>query len=121
MDSAVYNEFGHRPARDFAANGVKAGNSDGFGGVINDNINPGGHLEGANVTAVAADDASFHLVVGQGDNWDGDIRNVIAGDPLYGLGDEFSGFIFSIFFGSILNLPHDSSHILTSLSLHRIQ
>ena len=64
MDAAVHDEALHRDARDLAPDGVKGADNHRFGGVVNNQVHTGGGLQGADVAALAADDAALHVVVG---------------------------------------------------------
>ena len=63
MDASVSDELLQREARNFAPNRIEARDDDGVRGIINDDVDPCGELEGANVSALATDDASLHLIV----------------------------------------------------------
>ena len=65
MDAAVLNELFERDARDFTPHGVEARERDGLGRVVDDEVAAGERLDGADVAALAADDAALHLVVRQ--------------------------------------------------------
>ena len=65
---------------DLAADRVEARQDDGLGRVVDDQVDPGSRLEGADVPALAADDAAFHLVAGNVDGAGGGL-GVRAGYP----------------------------------------
>ena len=67
VDAAVLDELGEREAGDLAADRVEAAEDDGLRGVVDDQVDAGRLLEGADVAALAADDPALHLVVGQVD------------------------------------------------------
>ena len=50
---------------DLAPDRVEAGQQHRLGGVVDDHVDAGDGLEGADVAAFAADDAALHLVAGQ--------------------------------------------------------
>ena len=54
-----------RQPADLAADRVEAGQQHGLGGVVDDQVDAGDRLEGADVAALAADDAALHVVAGQ--------------------------------------------------------
>lgn len=70
MDAAVGDEFFEGEFGNVAADEVEAGNDDGAGGVVYDDVDAGGLFEGVDVAAFAADDAAFHFVGGE--LYDGD-------------------------------------------------
>ena len=68
MDAPVHRQAGESAAGDFAADRVEAGDGHGFGGIVHDHVHTGGLFEGLDVASVAANDAAFHLFVGQRHN-----------------------------------------------------
>ena len=62
MDAAVGHELMERQAGDFAAHRVEAGEHDGLGGIVDDNLNACSGLKGADVAALAADDAALDFI-----------------------------------------------------------
>src|SRR5262249_14735388 len=50
--------------------------------VVDDQIATGRLLQGADVAPLAADDATLHVVAGDGDNGDGGLRGDVRGDAL---------------------------------------
>ena len=72
VDPAVLDEPLERDPGDLPPNGVEAREHDCLGGVVNDDVDPGGLLEGADVASLAADDTTLHLIGGE--LHDGDSR-----------------------------------------------
>jgi len=64
VDAAVNDQLGQRPLGDLAAHGVEAADGDGFRRVVDDDIDAGRLLKGADVAPVAADDPALHLIGG---------------------------------------------------------
>ena len=91
MDAAVGDERFQRHARDFAADGVVTRDDHGLGGVVDDQIDAGGRLQGADVAAFAADDPTLHLVVGEGHDRNGALGHEVAGQPRDGERDHLLG------------------------------
>ena len=91
---------GEGEAPDFAADGVEAGDGDDVGGVVDDEVAADGGFEGADVAALAADDASLHFVAGDLDDGDGGFGGDFGGNALDGGGDDLAG----AFFGFVLGL-----------------
>ena len=79
LDQLLQGQAGH-----LAADRVKAGDGDGLGGVVDDQVAAGEGLDAADVAAFAADDAALHLVVGERDDGDGDLAGVVGGAALDG-------------------------------------
>src|SRR5258708_31691843 len=65
MNPAVREELLQGDPRYFAANRIVARDDDRFGRVVDNDIDAGGGLYRADIAALAADDPSLHLVVGQ--------------------------------------------------------
>ena len=66
VDAAVGDELGDGDPGDLAADRVEAREDDRLGGVVDDEVHAGRLLEGADVAALAADDAALHLVATAG-------------------------------------------------------
>src|SRR5262249_13569491 len=64
MDAAVGDEFFHGDFGNLASYRVEAIDRDHTRGVIDDDIDARGLLEGADVSTLAADDAAFHVITG---------------------------------------------------------
>ena len=62
MDAAVGHELVQGQPGDFAAHGIEAREDDRLGGVVHDDLDARGGLEGADVAAFAADDAALDFV-----------------------------------------------------------
>ena len=84
IDAAVFHETFKGVAGDLAANGVKAREDDHTRGVINQNVNTGGALEGLDVAAFFTDNATLHIVVGEFQGGDGAISSNFRGHTLHG-------------------------------------
>ena len=64
VDSSVGDESFEGNAGDFAAYGVESGENDGFGGVVDDQVDACCGFECADISALAADNASLHFFAG---------------------------------------------------------
>ena len=84
--------------------GSEAGHGDGLGGVVDDEVSAGKCLQGADVAALAANDAALHLIVGQGYDADGDLRHVVGGAALDGGGHDLAGALVGLVLGAGLDL-----------------
>ncbi len=91
VDAAVGDELLQRQTGHLAADGVKAGDGDCLGGVVDDQVAAGQRLNGADVAALAADDAAFHLVVRQRHDRYGHFAGVVGGAALDRRGDDLAG------------------------------
>lgn len=64
---------------------------DGFGRVIDDQINAGSSLQRADIAPFTADDASLHVFAGQSHGGDGLFPHIVSGITLDGAGKDFLG------------------------------
>ena len=89
--SGRHDEFVQRDPRHLAADGVEAADDDGFRGVVDDQVDPGRLLQGADVAPLLADDAPLELVGRQRQHRDRDLGGLVGGDALDRLGDDLAG------------------------------
>jgi len=68
MDTSVRNQGFNGFFGDFATDGVKSREDDGFRRIIDDQIDAGHGFDGANITAFTTDDAALHFVIGKVDD-----------------------------------------------------
>src|SRR5439155_9881350 len=115
VDPAVADELRQRQARDLAANGVEARQDDRLGGVVDDQVDAGGLLEGPDVAALAADDPALHLVRRQVHDADGVLRRVIRGDPLDRGNDDVAGLLVGLVAGLPLDRPGELDRVVLGL------
>jgi len=106
VDAAVGDELLQRHPGDLAAHRVETGDDDRLGRVVDDEVDAGGGFEGADVAALAADDAALHVVVGQRHHRYRGLRHVVGGALLDGEGDEVAGLLV----GLLLRLGLDFAH-----------
>ena len=85
MDAAIRHQTFHRDAGDFAADGIKARNDNGFRRVVDQDVDARGGFDRADVAAFAADDAAFHVFVGQRDRRRRAFIGAVAGVALHGV------------------------------------
>ena len=84
MDAAVLDEALERDAADLAADRVEAREDDCLRRVVDDQVDAGELLEGADVAALAADDAALHVVAGDVNDRHGGLGGVVGRDTLDG-------------------------------------
>ena len=94
--------------------GLKARQDHRFGGVVDDDIHPGGGLQGPDVAALPADDAPFHFFVGEGHHAHGLLGHVVAGVAPDGQGGDFPGLAG----GGFPGLGIDALHHAGGLGAH---
>ena len=115
-DKLLQCDAGHLPAYR-----LKAGQCDGLGGVVDDQVHPGQSLNGPDVPALTADDPALHLIVGQGHHADGRLAHMVRGAPLDGQGDDLPGGLVRLLLGLLLELPDLHGLFVDQLALQVVQ
>ena len=90
MDAPVRHQPLQGALRDLAADRIESGEDDRLRRVVDDHVDPGHGLEGADVPPLAPDDAPFHLVARQMDHGDGGFRGVVRRAALDGQRDDLA-------------------------------
>ena len=98
VDAAVSNQLLQRNPGDFPPDGVKAGEGDGLGGVVDDQVDAGQRLEGADVAALPADDPALHLVARQVDDRNGRLADMVGGAAGNGKREDVAGLFLGLVF-----------------------
>jgi len=117
MDAAVGDEPLQGHLGDLALERRKGGQDDGFRGVVDDEIDAGGGLDGPDVAALAADDAALHLLGRQGHGGDGLLGHEVAGIALDGQGQDLLAVLVGGLLGLHLDLPHHAGGLMPGLGL----
>ena len=91
MDTAIGDQALQGHAGHFAAGLVKAGQSDGFRRIIDDQVAAGGRFQRTDVAAFTADDAALHFVAGQRHHADGGFAGSIGSTAGDGLPHQVTG------------------------------
>ena len=104
VDAAVCQHALDGPLGDLAADGVEGADDDGLGGVVDDEVDARGRLDGPDVAAFAADDAALELLVGEVDDGDAALGHKLACKPLHGDREHLLGPLVGLFDGRLLNL-----------------
>ena len=117
VDAAVGDERLERDAADLAAHRVEAGEDDRLGRVVDDEVDAGHLLEGADVAALAADDAALHVVARDVDDRDGRLGGVVGGDALDGDADDVAGLLVGLFAGAGLGLADERGGVALDVVL----
>ena len=120
VDTSVGDQFFEGTAGDFAAHGVEAGEEDGVRRVVNDDIDAGEVLEGADVTSFTADDAALDVVVFDGEDGDGVFEGGFHASALDGLDNQFLGFECGGVLRFIHNLLDGDHRFGAGLVLHQL-
>ena len=121
MDPAVGNELLQSQPGNLPADGIEAGNGDGLGSVVDNQVNTGDGFESADIPALPADDPALHFIVGQGDHGHGCFGGMIGGAPLDGGGDDLPTFFLGLVLQLLLDLLDLHGSLVTNLVLHVLQ
>ena len=121
MDAPVDDQLRQRAARDFAPDGIEGREHDGFGCVVDDDVDPGQCLEGADVAPFAPDDASLDVVRGQRDDADGRFRDALHGQALDRRRDDVARAAVGFGAGFVFDPPYEDRAFVTGLILHLAQ
>ncbi len=104
VNPAVHDELVERDPCHLAAHRVEPADDHGLRGVVDDQVDSGGLLEGADVAPFLADDAALQLVGRQRQHRDRDLRGLVGGDALDGLGDDLASATLALVPGRQLRL-----------------
>ena len=106
VDAAVLQQLLERHPGDLAADAVEAGQDHGVRRVVDDEVDAGEVLEGADVAALAADDAALHVVGRQLDDRDRRLGRVAGGQPLHDDREDVAHAPVGVALGLLLDLAH---------------
>ena len=119
VEAPVRDQLQQGDPRHLPAHGVERGEDDRLRGVVDDQVDPGGLLQGADVAPLLADDAPLHLVVGDGHRRLGRLHRGLRGAALDGLGHDPAGAPAGLFFGLALDLPHPGGRLAQGFRFDR--
>ena len=105
MDAPIRDQPLEREPPHLAPLGVEAGHYDGVRSVIDDDVDPGRRLEGADVPPLAPDDSSLHLVGGERDGGHGGLSRVLGCHPLDRDGDDLLCLALGVLAGIHVHAP----------------
>jgi hypothetical protein len=117
VDPAVGDQPVQGEPGDLAPHRVKAGEQDGLGRVVDDQVDAGHGLEGPDVAALAADDAALHLIARQVQDRDHGLAGLLGGDALDGQRDDLAGALVALGLGLVLDVPDDERRFPLGLVL----
>ena len=117
MDPAVEDEPFQGEPPDLTAHRVEAGQQHRFGRVVDDEVDPGDGLEGADVPAFPADDPALHLVARKVQHGDDRLAGLLAGHPLDGQGHDPPGPFLAVPARRVLGLPDQQRRLALGLVL----
>ena len=107
VDAPVQDQPLESEPTDLATHRVEAGQQDGLRRVVDDQVDAGDGLVGADVAALAPDDAALHLVVGQVQDRHDRLGGLLAGHALHGFGDDLAGLGGALRAGVVLDRAHE--------------
>ena len=110
-----------RHPRDLAAHAVEARQDHGVRRVVDDEVDAGQVLEGADVAALAADDPALHVVGGQLDDGHGRLGRVPGGEPLHHDGEDVAHAPVGVALGLLLDLAHEPRRVVPDLVLEVLE
>ena len=93
VDTAVLDELMQGQTCYLTAHGVKATEDDGFGGVVDDDLDTRSGLEGADVTPLTADDTALDLIALDVEDGDGVLDSRLGRQALDRLYDDALGLL----------------------------
>jgi hypothetical protein len=117
VDAAVGDELLEREPPDLAAHRVEAGEQDRLGRVVDDEVDAGHRLEGADVAALATDDAALHVVRRQRKDRHGRLGGLLRGDPLDGQGHDLAAAPLRLLARLLLEVPDQPHRVPLGLLL----
>ena len=106
VDAAVGHQALQGEPRDLAAHRIEAREDHGLGRVVDDDVHAGDDLEGADVAALAPDDAALHVVAGQVHHRDRDLGDVVGGEALDGEPDDLARLALGVALRGLADLGH---------------
>ena len=95
MNSAVLDQLGQRQPGRLAADVVEGADDHHARRVVDDHVDAGAFLEGADVAALAADDPALHVVAGNVHGADGGVGGVLGGVAVDGGGQDAAGLLLA--------------------------
>ena len=111
MDATIRHQLMECQTAHLTTYGVKGADDDGFGRIVDDDLNAGSCLQCTNVTSFASDDTSFHLVVVDMEHADRVFDGCFSSHTLDGLDDD----LLRLRIGVELGLVHDLIDIAGSI------
>ena len=121
VNAAVLDQLGQRQPGDLAADVVEGADDDDAGRVVDDHVDAGALLEGADVAPFAADDPALHVVAGNVDGADGGVGGVLGGVALDGGRQDLAGLLLAVTAGLLLGLLDAGGDFVAELALQAFE
>src|SRR3954447_1158958 len=112
MDAPVLKQLLECHARELAADAVEAREHDRARRVVDDEVDAGEILEGADVAALPADDAALHVIGGQVDNRHRRLGRVARRHALHAHGEDVADTALGVALGLLLDLADDAGRVV---------
>jgi hypothetical protein len=121
VDAPVLQQLLEREPRDLPPDPVEAREDDRVGRVVDDEVDAGQVLEGADVATLAADDAALHVVRLELDDGDGRLGRVPGGEPLHDDGEDVAHAALGVALGLLLDGAQAASRLVPHLVLELLE
>ena len=118
VDASVENQFLERDACHFAADRIESREDNCFRCVVDDEVNARRGLQRADVASFATDDATFHVVVGQGYDGDRRFRHMVCGAALNRERNDVSRALVRFFLGLGLDVANEDRGFVPCVPLY---
>ncbi len=118
MDAAVGDEPFQAAPGHLPPYRVKGAQDDRFRGIVDNDVHPGGGFQGADVAAFPADNAPFHLFVGQGHHRDGLLGHIVRSIAFDGQGDDILGLAVGMLLGLGFDALYQAGGVGPDFPLH---
>ena len=118
MDAAVHHQLVEGQAGHFAADRVEGGKQDGVRGIVHDDFNTGSGFQGADVAALAADDAAFDFIALDGEGGNGVFDGGFGSGTLDGVDNDAFRFLGGVQTGLVHHIVDVSLRLGAGLGLH---
>ena len=120
MDAPIGDQFFQRQTGNLPPHGIEAGDDDGVGSVVDDHVDAGRQLEGANVPAFATDDASLHFIIRQRDGRHRRLDALLRRNSLDSQRDDFLRFTLGVALGRLTDLTDPVGSVGLRFLLHPV-
>ena len=121
MDAAIEDQLGERVPGDLAANRIVAGEHDGLGCIVNDEVYAGSLLQRPDIAPLLPDDPALHLVVRDRHDGLGHLDGLVRSVALDRLGDDPPRTTLGFLLGLSLDVPDPARRLLANLRLDPLE
>lgn len=121
VNAAVSNKVLKCHAGGLATDRIEARKHDGLGRIIDHEVDAGNLLEGANVTTLAADDATLEIIGRNMHGGNGDLGGVIGGAALNRQGQDLLSGLVALGANLLLGLADDRGGLVGNLAANLIE